>query len=82
MADRKPVKREGPSPAHVLIGAVRRAVNVGVDKDKIVMMLDMADEATSTDQAPTWRNVVRTLNRWSAEIDGQEAGNGNGAAGA
>ena len=84
MADTKPktAKREGPSPAHVLIGAVRRAVEAGVDKDKIVMMLDMADEATGTEQAPAWRNVTRTLNRWSAEKDGNPAEVPNGQAGA
>ena len=78
----KAAKREGPSPAHVLIQAVRRAVDVGVPKEKLTMMLDMADEATGTEQAPAWRNVVRTLNRWSAEIDGQPADGSGGTAGA
>jgi hypothetical protein len=67
------VKREGPSPAHVLIGAIRRAVAAGVDQQKLLIMLDQADEATGTDQAPAWRNVTRTLNRWSSELDGQPA---------
>ena len=66
-------KREGPNWSHVLLRSIKRAIQAGVDTERIIMMIDMADEATGTEQAPAWRNVTRTLNRWSSEKDGQPA---------
>ena len=64
MASDNATKR-GPNPAHVLLTAVRRAVDAGVEPARVVTVLDMAIAATGTQQAPSWRMCATTLDGYS-----------------
>ena len=57
-------KREGPTPAHLLIASIRDAVEAGVDRDKIVAALDFARGASGASQAPVWRAVSTMLTQY------------------
>jgi hypothetical protein len=52
----------------VLITAIRRAVDTGVEPPRIVAVLDMADAATGTEQAPAWRMCAKPLDGYSDAI--------------
>lgn len=75
-------KRTGPTPVNILLKAVQRAVDAGVDRTKIVTMMDLAITATeptsdgsAKQQAGTFRQVSGTLNKWSdAEGNGVQPG--------
>lgn len=77
MAEQQQAKqrREGPNPPNILLTSVRRALDTGVDRSRIVIMLDMAIVATrATDggkpraQADTFRRVAETLDGWSDSV--------------
>lgn len=66
-------RREGPSPANILLNAVKRAVEGGVDPFRIGIMLDLAisaseptDDGKAKQQANTWREAAKTLDNWTA----------------
>jgi hypothetical protein len=65
-------KREGPNPAHVLLAAISRAVDAGVEPVRIVAVLDMACSAHGVEQAPSWRMCARTLNGYADQIKPSE----------
>ncbi len=61
-------KRDGPSPAHLLLNSIARAVDVGVEPAKLVAALDFARAASGASQAPTWRTVATMLDGYADAI--------------
>jgi hypothetical protein len=73
MPTEKNKRREGPSPANILLNALKRAVEAGVDPFKISVMLDLAisaseatEDGSPKQQANTWREAASTLDKWTA----------------
>lgn len=73
MPTEKNKRREGPSPANILLNAIKRAVEGGVDPFKIGIMLDLAisaseatEDGSPKQQANTWRQAASNLDKWTA----------------
>ncbi len=73
-ADKAP-QREGPNPPNIILNAIKRAINAGVDSTRIVIMLDMAIAATAAPedgsprkQSDAFKQVAATLDGWSEEM--------------
>jgi hypothetical protein len=62
----KPARREGPTPAHQLLTAVRAAVAAEVPAAQITSALDFACAAAGAAQAGAWRTVATMLDTYTA----------------
>jgi hypothetical protein len=64
--DPKSATDRGPNPAHVLLTAIRDAIDAGVPAATVVPMINMALGATGSSQAPGWRMVSGALDMATA----------------
>lgn len=70
-ADKGP-QRDGPNPPNIILNALKRAINAGVDSTRLTIMLDMAIAATiapgdgsARKQSDTFKQVAATLDGWT-----------------
>ncbi len=70
---------KGPSPIFILLTAVKRAVDAGVERDKISTMLAMSIQAATSkndgkpkQQSPIFSTAADTLNGYVQEVKPDE----------
>ena len=68
----KGVQRDGPNPPNIILNALKRAIEAGVDSTRLVIILDMAiaatvapDDGSPRKQSDAFKQVAATLDGWS-----------------
>jgi len=71
-ADKGP-RRDGPNKINILLTSLRKALETGVEPERIVILLDRAITATEApedgsarSQSKTFQDVAGTLAKWTA----------------